>query len=41
VIVSAAIVEAIEALKPSFPKISGEALKDLKKAERVLRAEGD
>jgi PPK2 family polyphosphate:nucleotide phosphotransferase len=41
VVVSAAIVEAIEALKPSFPKISGEALKDLKKAERVLRAEGD
>jgi PPK2 family polyphosphate:nucleotide phosphotransferase len=41
VIVSAAIVEAIEALKPSFPKISGQALKDLKKAERALRAEGD
>ena len=41
VIVSAAIVEAIEALKPSFPKISGEALKDLKKAERALRAESD
>ena len=41
VTVSAAIVEAIEALKPSFPKISGEALKDLKKAERALRAEGD
>jgi PPK2 family polyphosphate:nucleotide phosphotransferase len=41
VIVSAAIVEAIEALKPDFPKIAGEALKDLKKAERALRAEGD
>ncbi len=41
VIVSAAIVEAIEALKPSFPKIGGQALKDLKKAERALRAEGD
>jgi len=41
VIVSAAIVEAIEALKPNFPKISGEALKDLKKAERALRAEDD
>ena len=40
VIVSAAIVEAIEALKPDFPKIAGKALKDLKKAERVLRAEG-
>ena len=41
VTVCAAIVEAIEALNPSFPKISGEALKDLKKAERALRAEGD
>jgi PPK2 family polyphosphate:nucleotide phosphotransferase len=41
VIVSAAIIEAIEALKPSFPKIGGEALKDLKKAERALRAEDD
>ena len=28
VIASAAIVEAIEALKPNFPKIRGEALKD-------------
>lgn len=41
VIVSAAIVEAIESLKPSFPKIGGQALKDLKKAERALRAEDD
>jgi PPK2 family polyphosphate:nucleotide phosphotransferase len=41
VIVSAAIVEAIAALKPDFPKIAGPALKDLKKAERALRAEGD
>jgi PPK2 family polyphosphate:nucleotide phosphotransferase len=41
VIVSAAIIEAIEALKPSFPKIGGEALKDLKRAERALRAEDD
>jgi polyphosphate kinase 2 (PPK2 family) len=41
VIVSAAIIEEIEALKPPFPKTSGEALKDLKKAERSLRAEGD
>jgi PPK2 family polyphosphate:nucleotide phosphotransferase len=39
VIVSAAIVEAVEALKPSFPKIAGEALKELTKAERALRAE--
>jgi PPK2 family polyphosphate:nucleotide phosphotransferase len=41
VIVSGAIVEAIEALKPDFPKITGKALKDLKKAERMLRAEDD
>jgi PPK2 family polyphosphate:nucleotide phosphotransferase len=41
VIASGAIVDAIEALKPTFPKISGEALRDLKKAERALRAEGD
>ncbi|MFZ1151276.1 MAG: polyphosphate kinase 2 family protein [Xanthobacteraceae bacterium] len=41
VIVSAAIVEAIEALKPNFPKIAGQALKELKKAERALRAEDD
>jgi PPK2 family polyphosphate:nucleotide phosphotransferase len=39
VIVSAAIVEAIEALKPNFPKIAGQALTELKKAERALRAE--
>jgi PPK2 family polyphosphate:nucleotide phosphotransferase len=39
VIISAAIVEAIEALKPDFPKIAGKALKDLKKAERRLQAE--
>jgi PPK2 family polyphosphate:nucleotide phosphotransferase len=41
VIVSAVIVEAIEALKPDFPKIGGKALKDLKKAERALEAEDD
>jgi hypothetical protein len=39
VIVSAAIVEAIENLKPDFPKIGGKALKELKEAERALRAE--
>src|SRR5689334_15966136 len=38
VIASAVIVEAIEALKPTFPKITGQTLKDLKKAERALRA---
>jgi len=39
-IVSAAIVEAVEAFKPTYPKISGKALKELKHAERALRAEG-
>ena len=38
-IVSAAIVEAVEALKPTYPKIGGKALKELKQAERTLRAE--
>ena len=38
-IVSAAIVEAVEALKPTFPKIGGKALNELKKAERALRTE--
>jgi hypothetical protein len=38
-VVSAAILEAVEKLKPSFPKISGKALKELKKAERAPRAE--
>jgi PPK2 family polyphosphate:nucleotide phosphotransferase len=41
VIVSAAIVEAITALKPDFPKIGGKALKELKKAERALEAEDE
>ena len=41
VIVSAAIVEAIEALKPDYPRIAGAALKELKKAEQALRAEDD
>src|SRR5246127_3052423 len=41
VIVSAAIVEAIAALKPDFPKIAGVTLKELQKAERTLRAERD
>jgi PPK2 family polyphosphate:nucleotide phosphotransferase len=39
-IVSAAIVEAVEAFKPTYPKIGGKALKELKHAERALRAEG-
>jgi PPK2 family polyphosphate:nucleotide phosphotransferase len=38
-IVSAAILAAVEALKPTYPKIGGKALKDLEQAERALRAE--
>ena len=39
VVVSAAIVEALKALKPTYPKISSKALNELKKSERTLRAE--
>jgi PPK2 family polyphosphate:nucleotide phosphotransferase len=38
-VVSAAILEAVEKLKPRFPKITGKALKELKKAEQALRTE--
>ena len=38
-IVAEAIIEALENLKLDFPKIEGEALKELKAAERALRAE--
>jgi PPK2 family polyphosphate:nucleotide phosphotransferase len=39
VVVSAAIVEALEGLKLDYPKIDGKALNDLKEAERALKAE--
>ena len=39
VIVSAAIVEALEKLKPEYPKIEGQALEALKAAEQALKAE--
>jgi PPK2 family polyphosphate:nucleotide phosphotransferase len=39
VVISAAIVDAMEKLKLEYPKIEGEALKALKAAERALRAE--
>ena len=38
-VVSAAIIEAIEKLKLEYPKVEGEALKALKEAERRLKAE--
>jgi len=37
VIVAGAIIEALEALKPDFPKVRGKALKELQKVERALR----
>jgi PPK2 family polyphosphate:nucleotide phosphotransferase len=38
-VVSAAIIEALEELKLDYPKVAGNALKELKKAERALKAE--
>ena len=38
-VVSAAIIEALEGLKLEYPKVTGKALKELKKAERALKAE--
>ena len=38
-VVSAAIIEALEGLKLEFPKVTGKELKQLKQAERVLKAE--
>ena len=38
-VVSAAIVEALEGLKVDFPKVKGKALADLEEVERALRAE--
>lgn len=37
IVVSAAIIEALEKLKLEYPKVTGKALKDLKKAERLLK----
>jgi PPK2 family polyphosphate:nucleotide phosphotransferase len=38
-VVSAAIIEALDGLKLRYPKVTGKALKDQKKAERKLHAE--
>jgi PPK2 family polyphosphate:nucleotide phosphotransferase len=38
-VVSAAIIEALEGLKLAYPKVTGKALKELKKVERALKAE--
>ncbi len=40
VVVSAAIVEGLRTLKLEYPKVEGEALKELKAAEQALMAEG-
>jgi PPK2 family polyphosphate:nucleotide phosphotransferase len=38
-VVSKAIIDALQGLKLEYPKVTGKALKDLKKAERALKAE--
>jgi PPK2 family polyphosphate:nucleotide phosphotransferase len=38
-VVSAAIIEALDGLKLDYPKVAGKALTELKRAERKLRAE--
>ncbi len=38
-VVSAAIVEALEMLKLEYPKVTGKALQALKEAERTLKSE--
>jgi PPK2 family polyphosphate:nucleotide phosphotransferase len=38
-VVSAAIIEALQGLKLEYPKVTGKALEKLKKAERALKAE--
>jgi len=40
-VVSAAIIDALEKLKLDYPKVSGKALKELKDYERALKEEGD
>jgi polyphosphate kinase 2 (PPK2 family) len=39
-VVSAAIIETLGKLKLDYPKVTGKALKELKKVERALKAEG-
>ena len=39
-VVSAAIIEALDKLKLDYPKVTGKALKELKEYERILKAEG-
>jgi PPK2 family polyphosphate:nucleotide phosphotransferase len=39
-VVSAAIIEALDRLKLEYPKVSGKALKELKACERTLKEEG-
>jgi polyphosphate kinase 2 (PPK2 family) len=38
-VVSAAMIEALEGLKLEYPKVTGKAFERLKKAERALKAE--
>jgi hypothetical protein len=38
-VVSAALIEALDGLKLEYPKVTGKALKELKQAQRALKAE--
>jgi hypothetical protein len=38
-VVSAAMIEALEQLKLDYPKVTGKALAELKEVERALKAE--
>jgi hypothetical protein len=38
-VVSAAIIQALQGLKLEYPKVTGKALKQLKKVERALKPE--
>jgi hypothetical protein len=38
-VVAAALVQELQALNLDFPKVEGEALKELRKAEKALKAE--
>ena len=38
-VVSAAIIQALDGLKLEYPKVAGKALERLKKVERALKAE--
>ncbi len=40
-VVAAALVQALDGLKLDYPKVKGKALKELRKAEKALKAEDE